>query len=134
MYNQKKNCVKNVFNVPLHCALKGIHLTQGCFGICCYLLKFCCHLLADFGKSAASENLPTGSQVFLLQSRVCEDRTDLNRPAPPPPCYATGVQERSGGERHCAGSSQSHTLCEGSDRPRGVPLLLGYRRPTRLGE
>lgn len=30
----KNNCVKHVFNVPLHCALKGIHLTQHHFGIC----------------------------------------------------------------------------------------------------
>lgn len=46
----------------------------------------------------------------------------------------TGVQERSRGERYCAGSSQSYTCCERSDRTRGLPLLLGHSCPIRLGE
>lgn len=50
------------------------------------------------------------------------------------PHYATGVQKRSGGERYCSGSAQSHTRREGSDGARGLPLLLGYCRPIRLGE
>lgn len=45
-----------------------------------------------------------------------------------------GLQERGGGERHRVGPTEGHSLSAGGDRPRGVPLLLGYDLPQRLGE
>ncbi len=45
-----------------------------------------------------------------------------------------GVQERSGGERHRSGSSQSYSCCQRGHRSWGLPLLLGHSFSERLGE
>ncbi len=50
-------------------------------------------------------------------------------------CYVcAGVQERGGRKRDCFGPAEGHTLSEGGDWSRGLPLLLGHCLPQRLGE